>query len=109
MPTEEKVAVMDMYGQKLANTGHKMPAIRNIMINGIRGFQRRVSRCKAQGVPLHRSAHQSSGTRRKKKLLARTNWFRDAQKDEQMDTTGGEQTGHYSSSVPAPHQATRRQ
>ena len=84
MPILDRVAVLDKYSQKLANSGHKTTSIRNIMVNGIRGYQRRVARCKAQGMPLHRSAHQSSGARRKKKLLAGTNWFRDAKKDEQQ-------------------------
>jgi hypothetical protein len=103
-PISEKVAVLDTFSQKLINSGHVISVVRNILVSGIRGYTRRVSRCLEQGIPLHRSAGQSSGARRKKKLLANSNWFREPSKDEgeQDNPAGGKQTGHYSSRAPLP-------
>ena len=71
-----RVAALDRFSQKLLNSGHKVETIRNILVSGIKGYKRRVARCKQQGLPLHRSAKQSAQSRRSKKLLARSNWFR---------------------------------
>ena len=53
-----------------------LTTIRGILVSGITGHLRGVARSKERGVPLHRSANQSAGSRRIKKLLARTQWFR---------------------------------
>ena len=58
------------------NSGHTVKTIRNILVGGIKGFKRRVARSIERGEPLHRSAAQSSGARRSKKLLAKSQWFR---------------------------------
>jgi hypothetical protein len=50
-------------------------------VNGMKGHKRRVARCEQQGLPLHRSAAQSAQSRRTKKLLARSNWFRQERDD----------------------------
>ena len=44
-----------------------------------------MSRCLAENIPLHRSAGQSADKRRRKKLLARTQWFRSPGQDEEAD------------------------
>ena len=69
VPLTQKVEVLDKFSQKLVNSGHKVVTVRSILISGIKGFNRRVSRCQAEGVPLHRSAGQRADKRRKKKML----------------------------------------
>ena len=58
--------------------------MRRILISGITGHQRKVARCLAARTPLHRSAHQSAATRRTKKLLARSNWFRSSKEEAEL-------------------------
>ena len=73
------------FNQKLLNSGHKVATIRSILVSGIKGYKRRVSRCLAGNIPLHRSAGQSEDERRRKKLLARTQWFRSPGQDDEAD------------------------
>ena len=82
VPLTQKVEALDKFSQKLINSGHKVVTVRGILISGIKGFKRRVSRCQAEGVPLHRSAGQSADKRRKKKMMAKTNWFRETSQPE---------------------------
>ena len=65
-----------LYNQKLGHSSHSLTTIRGLLIGRITVHIRRVARSKERGVPLHRSANQSAGSRRIKKLLARTQWFR---------------------------------
>ena len=74
----ERVAALDRFSQKLLNSGHSLPTVRGILVSGVKGYQRKVARSQAAGTPLHRSSSQSAASRRTKKLLARTNWFRSA-------------------------------
>ena len=53
-----------------------LTTIRGILVSGITGHLRGVARSKERGTSLHRSTNQSAGSRRTKKLLARTQWFR---------------------------------
>ena len=59
----EKIETLDGYSQKLMNSGHMVATIRSILIIGIKGYKRRVSRCLAGKIPLHRSAGQSADKR----------------------------------------------
>ena len=81
----EKTGALDIFSQKLLNSGHKVATIRSILVSGIKGYKRRVSRCLAGNIPLHRSAGQSADKRRRKKLLAKTQWFRSPGQDDEAD------------------------
>ena len=86
VPLTQKVEALNKFSQKIVISGHKVVTVRSILISGIKGFNRRVSRCQAEGVPLHRSAGQSADKRRKKKMLAKTNWFRETSQPEDKTT-----------------------
>ena len=73
---EEKVREMDKFSKKMVNSGHSIKTTRSVLISGMKGFKRRVARAREKKIPLHRSAGQSAAARRTKKLLAKTNWFR---------------------------------
>ena len=60
----------------------KVGTVRKILVSGIKGNKRRIIRCQAKSVPLHRSAKQSDATRRTKKLLAKSQWFRTPSMDQ---------------------------
>ena len=84
MDNKERIKVLDIFSQKLVNSGHNIKTIRNILVGGIKGYKRKVARCQARGEPVHRSAGQSAGSRRSKKLLAKSQWFR-KEKPEEME------------------------
>ena len=56
----------------------------------------KVKRCKEQGARLHRTSVESSGARWKKKLLAKSNWFKGSRKKETItnasSNTGGKKS-----------------
>ena len=60
----------------MTNSGHTVKTVRSILVSGIKGYKRRVARSVEQNIPLHRNAGQSAAARRTKKLLAKSNWFR---------------------------------
>ena len=66
----------------MVNIGHTVKSIRVVLVGGIRGYKRKLTRSLERGEPIHRSSQQSAGARRTKKLLAKTNWFREADKEE---------------------------
>ena len=82
---EMKVEALDIFCQKMINSGHSISTVRSVLVSGVKGYDRRVARCKASGIPLHRSAAQSSGARRTKKLLAKTQWFRQESGETEQD------------------------
>ena len=48
---------------------------------GIRGYEGKIERRKKEGKPLYRTAKESGETRRRKKLVGKTSWFRDRKKE----------------------------
>ena len=60
----------------LKNSGHQSPAIWKILVSGITGHERNLARCLKSGNPVNRSAAFSARARRRKKLLAKSNWFK---------------------------------
>ena len=74
----EKCRVVDSYAQKLSNSGYSLEQVRRILVNGIKGFEGRKLRCQREGRPLYRKAVQSQGARMRKKLLAKTSWYKGA-------------------------------
>ena len=72
----EQHLVVDGYAQKLLNSGYGKEQVRKIVVNGIKGYEGRKSRCKKEGRRLRRTAKESLGARLKKKLLSKTSWYK---------------------------------
>ena len=77
---KERVRVVDVYTQKLINSGYGVEQIRRNVINGIKGYERKLKESKEGGRRLHRTSAESSGKRAKKKLMDKTEWFRNSKK-----------------------------
>ena len=69
---KERVRVVDIYTQKLINSGYGVEQIRRNVINGIKGYERKLKESKEGGRRLHRTSAESSGKRAKKKLMDKT-------------------------------------
>ena len=80
-----KVKIVDDYTQKLLNSGYKGEQLKRIITNGIKGYENKVRMCREQGVKLHRTSTDSQGARVRKKLLARTNWFKKRRRKDDQD------------------------
>ena len=87
IPIDEKVKILDNFCQKMTNSGHSVKSIRVILVGGIKGYKRKLARSMERGEPVHRSSHQSAGTRRTKKLLAKSRWFKEDAKELETTTT----------------------
>ena len=88
VPWSERIKVLDEFSYKMVNSGHAKPAIWKVLIGGIKGYERDVKKCKETGKPLNRSAAYNARSRKRKKLLAKSNWFRQTDKNEE-DVPGG--------------------
>ena len=75
-----KVEIVDNYSQKLSNSGYRGEQLKRIILNGIKGYEGKVRRCRNNGRKLHRSSIDSMGERIRKKLVGKSNWFRKRKK-----------------------------
>ena len=58
-----KDQIVDEFSLKLLRSGYSISSARQVLISGIRCLQRKVSHAKESGVPLHRSAQSTLGSR----------------------------------------------
>ena len=93
---EERREVVDKFGQKMANSGHKTEEIRRNLISGLKGWKTKQERSRKTGAPLQRNARESAASRRLKKLTGKATWFKDKPKGDQLtssEETSPEQRG----------------
>ena len=96
VPMDARISALDRFSQKLLNSGHNLATVRNILVGGIKGYKRKVARSVAAKTPIHRSSQISAASRRTKKLLAKTNWFRNNKEEAETGEISkeyGEQPG----------------
>ena len=76
----KRVEIVDLYGQKLTNSGYRLDQMRRAMVGGLVRYERRLvqSRQNPEGGwrPLHEGAKYNARNRRVKKMLAKTNWYK---------------------------------
>ena len=87
--SKEKARVVDEYAQKLLNSGYEEYQVRRIIVSGIKGFEGKKLRHERQGWRLRRTAAESGDTRAKKKLLAKTNWYKKKKTENLYDKSKG--------------------
>ena len=68
--------IIEHYTSQLNSSGYGRKQARNIIIAGVLGWMRKAARRKAEGLPFYRNAKSTIGTRSKKKLTAKTTWYR---------------------------------
>ena len=77
---EKRLEVVDSYGQKLTNSGFVSGQIRKAMIGGLVRYERRLAKsldkCAKNWRSLHEDAKYNIAGRRKKKVIAKTAWFK---------------------------------
>ena len=81
IPIVSRREVIDNFGQKMVNSGHTIQEVRRILISGLKGWRSKLDRRKTTNQPVHRSARQSSDSRRFKKLT----WFKEKKPSSQPD------------------------
>ena len=92
-----RIQVVDSYSQKLMNSGYRKEQIQKIIINGIKCYERKLGECRKGTRKLHRTGQDSSGSRYRKKVTNKTEWYRKkkkSEKNETADTAPGQGTLH---------------
>ena len=90
---EQRLEIVDQYGQKLTNSGYGLEQIRRAMVGGLVRYERRLLQSLSKpGVgwrPLHEGAKYNASNRRIKKMLAKSNWFK-RKRDKGQDQGDGD-------------------
>ena len=73
---EEKSRIVDGYARRLLSSGYSKEKTREIILRGIKGYEGKLQRCRREGIPLRRTAKESNFERVRKKLTAKSTWFR---------------------------------
>ena len=73
--------VVDQFGRKVLTSGYSLHQTRKIMIDGIRGWNRKKTRMLKDNSRLFRTNKESLKLRIKKKILGKTSWFKAKKKD----------------------------
>ena len=83
--------VIDQFGRKILTSGYSMAQSRKILLNGVRGWERKVASCLKDGKRLYRKAEESLKGRILKKTLGNSSWYRRRRKisDSQEQEPGG--------------------
>ena len=71
-----KLEVVDNMAMKMLTSGYSLMQTRRAISNGLRYYEAKKERCKKEKKPLYRTAKMSQGGRYRKKLMAKTTWYR---------------------------------
>ena len=75
VPIEERIAIIDEYSYQLMASGYSHHQTKNIIKDGLVGYESLVKKVEKGEAVLHRSASEGAGPRKRKKLLGKGNWF----------------------------------
>ena len=78
----EKIEVIDQYTRQLKNSEYGRCQIRDIIVSGLKGYLRKAERRKLAGERFYRKASETLKGRMKKKLTAKTTWFKKKRRKE---------------------------
>ena len=76
VPQDRKDSILNDFVFKMLRSGYSVSQCRDILISGIRFYKAKVSRANQSGSKLHRSAQSSLVSRLKKKITAKTSWYK---------------------------------
>jgi hypothetical protein len=86
LPMAVRNGIVKDYGQKLLNSGYSLDQARKICMAGLKGYESDLKESRRPGGrKLHRSAAESSGSRYRKKLTGKSEWFRTPRTTEDND------------------------
>ena len=76
LPMEERLSVIDSYASQLTMSGYSLKQTQDIIINGLRGYERLRTKEMRGQAKLHRPAEDGQEERQRKKILSKANWFK---------------------------------
>ena len=69
--------ILDVFTRRMIRLKYTKEQSRTIIVSGIRGWFNKMSRARKEGRPYHRPATATARSRRLKKLLDKTRWFKE--------------------------------
>ena len=73
---KEKNEIVDKYTNRLFRSGYSKKQVREIIVSGLTGYEKKVNKAAKEKIPLHRPASVTLKTRLYKKLTQRENWYK---------------------------------
>ena len=83
---EEITSKVEQFVGELKNSGYKRKQAAEITIAGIRSWKSKIKSRERANIPFYRPAKSTIGTRLKKQLLEKENWYKDREDSEEEDT-----------------------
>ena len=105
---ESKDTILNDFVLKMLRSGYSVSQCRDIMISGIRYYNAKVSRANQSGIKVHRSAQLSLGARLKKKITAKTSWYKPRPKDDNCQAQAPDQNPKNSKKNPKNDKNTQK-
>ena len=111
---EVRVEIVDKYAEKLMNSEYPLDQTRNILIGGLKGYERLLSLSldtkNPKWKPLHMSATWNARNRRMAKQRSRTSWYKGKEEVEPPPNPSSQEEGQSSqSSQSSQEEASRSQ
>ena len=72
---KERIKVIDEFSDQLLASGYSWNQTQNIVKAGLRGYERKLRKCRECNTNLHRSAAEGLHLRKKNALLGPQRWF----------------------------------
>ena len=79
----ERNEVVEQFVKRLKISGYGDKQVKDIIESGLKGYESKKERAEKEGRPLYRAARSSLASRQKKKLLGKTNWYKEKKKLDQ--------------------------
>ena len=82
---EEMLSVIERFIQMLVTSGYDRKQSREVVVSGLRGWKSKIRRREENKQEFYRSAVSTLAGRYKKKLTARTSWFKTGSKKREYE------------------------
>ena len=76
---------IECYIRKLKKSGYSEAQVRKIIISGLKGYEAKLDRARKLDRDIHRDAVAAKEKKFRKKIMAKTSWFRAKNKDKDED------------------------
>ena len=90
VPQAERNTIIERFITKLRLSGYRKDQVENIISAGLKGYEKKLEKCQKSGKDLHRSARTTEGLRYRKKLMEKSNWFKQRKGEQEKN---GERNG----------------
>ena len=82
MDNQTRLEVVDKMAVKMLTSGYSKKQTRRAISNGLKYYEAKKARCLKENRPLYRTASDSLAGRYRKKLVAKSTWFKQKRKEE---------------------------